>query len=129
MPVILDASAVLAVLFQEPGQDVVKAALGSGAAISAANIAEAMARLVKDGMASEPAARALSALPMTLHALDYDLAIRAGAMFVQTRPFGLSLGDRACLALALRERLPVLTADRIWAQAGPVVGVEVRLIR
>ena len=89
----------------------------------------AMARLVKDGMPAEQAERALSGLPMTLHELDYDLAIQAGAMFARTRAFGLSLGDRACLALAARERLPAMTADRIWAQAGPLVGVEVRLIR
>jgi len=129
MGIILDSSAILAVLLQEPGQDIVKAALGGGSAVSAANVAEAMTRLVKDGMPSEQAERVLSALPMTLHALDYDLAIQAGAMFAQTRPFGLSLGDRACLALARRENLPALTADRIWLQAGPLVGVEVRLIR
>jgi ribonuclease VapC len=129
MGIVLDSSAVLAVLFQEPGQDAVKAALGSGAAISAANLAEAMTRLVKDGMPAEQAARALSALSMTLHELDHDLAIHVGAMFAQTRPFGLSLGDRACLALAKREKLPALTADRVWLQAGPLVGVEVRLIR
>jgi PIN domain nuclease of toxin-antitoxin system len=50
-------------------------------------------------------------------------------MVAQTRPLGLSLGDRACLALARRERLPALTADRIWLQAGTLIGVEVRLIR
>lgn len=129
MSIVLDTSAILAVLFQEPGQEVVKAALGGGSAISAANLAEAMARLVKDGMPADQAERALYALPMTLHDLDHDLAIRTGAMFARTRAFGLSLGDRACLALAARERLPVMTADRVWAQAGPVVGVEVRLIR
>ena len=129
MSIVLDTSAVLAVLFQEPGQEMVKAALGGGSAISAANLAEAMARLVKDGMPADQAERALSGLPMTLHELDYDLAIQAGAMFARTRAFGLSLGDHACLALAARERLPAMTADRIWAQAGPLVGVEVRLIR
>ena len=129
MDIVLDSSAVLAVLFQEPGQEVVKAAFGRGAAISAANLAEAMTRLVRDGMAAEIAARALSALPMTVHDLDHDLAIQAGAIFAQTRPFGLSLGDRACLALARQEKLPALTADRVWLQAGPLVDVEVRLIR
>jgi PIN domain nuclease of toxin-antitoxin system len=129
MASILDASAVLAVLLQEPGQDAVKAALASGAGISTANLAEVMTRLVKDGMPPERAERALAALPMTLHELDYNLAVQIGAMFALTRPFGLSLGDRACLALATREQLPALTADRIWARVGPLVGVEVRLIR
>ncbi len=129
MGVILDSSAVLAVLFQELGQDVVKAAFNDSAGISVANLAETMTRLVRDGMPPEQAERALAALPLTLHDLDYDLAIQAGALFAQTRPFGLSLGDRACLALARREKLPALTADRAWLQAGPAVGVEVRLIR
>jgi PIN domain nuclease of toxin-antitoxin system len=50
-------------------------------------------------------------------------------MFAVTRKFGLSLGNRACLALALRQNMPMLTGDRIWAQAGPLVGVTVQLIR
>lgn len=129
MGIILDSSAVLAVLMQEPGQDAVKAALASGAGISAVNLAEMTTRLVQDGMPTDRAERVLAALPIALHVLDYDLATQAGALFAQTRPFSLSLGDRACLALAMRERLPVLTADRTWAQAGPLVGVEVRLIR
>jgi ribonuclease VapC len=129
MAIILDASAVLAMLLQEPGQDAVKAALASGAGISAANLAEVMTRLVKDGMPAERAEHALAALPMTLHELDYALAIQAGVQFARTKAFGLSLGDRICLALAAREQAPALTADRIWLQAGPLVGVEVRLIR
>jgi ribonuclease VapC len=71
----------------------------------------------------------LLALPITVVDLDAHPAIAAGAMVGQTKAFGLSLGDRSCLALAKREHLPALTADRIWLQAGPLVGVEVRLIR
>lgn len=58
---------------------------------------------------------------------DTDLALRAALLRNSTRPYGLSLGDRACLALARREGLPVLTADRSWAKLD--VGVEVVLIR
>jgi ribonuclease VapC len=50
-------------------------------------------------------------------------------MLIHTKPFGLSLGDHACLALAKRENLPALTADHSWLRAAPLVGVEVRLIR
>jgi ribonuclease VapC len=50
-------------------------------------------------------------------------------MFTVTKPFGLSLGDRLCLALPRREKQPAVTTDRSWAEAGPLVGVTVQLIR
>jgi PIN domain nuclease of toxin-antitoxin system len=129
MQVVLDASAVLAVLFRESGQGVVRAALRDGAVISAVNVAEVISRLVGTGMAADEAASAAMALPMSLHDLDEALAIEMAAITVHTRRFGLSLGDRACLALARRQTLPALTADRAWLHAGPLIGVEVRLIR
>jgi ribonuclease VapC len=129
MAVILDSSAVLAYFLNEPGWNVVEDAIAASAGISSANLAEVMSRLVMDGTDVGKAASTLIDLPMTVFDLDATLAIQAGAMFTSTRPFGLSLGNRICLALAARERLPALTADRIWAQAGPLVGVEVRLIR
>jgi ribonuclease VapC len=129
MPLVLDTSAVLAILFREPGQDVVRSALHEGALLSTVNFAEAITRLVRDGMAADRAAAAITALPMGLRELDAQLATDAGALFAQTRPFGLSLGDRACLALARQEGVPTLTGDRVWLQVAPLVGVEVRLIR
>jgi PIN domain nuclease of toxin-antitoxin system len=84
---------------------------------------------MRDQADAAASADVLLALPVTVADLDARLAIDMGAMVAQTRPLGLSLGDRACLALARRERLPALTADRIWLQAGTLIGVEVRLIR
>jgi ribonuclease VapC len=129
MPFVLDTSAVLAILFREPGQDVVRSALHEGALLSTVNFAEAITRLVRDGMAADRAAAAITALPIGLRDLDAQLATDAGALFDQTRPFGLSLGDRACLALARQESVPALTGDRVWVQVAPLLGVEVRLIR
>ena len=129
MPFVLDTSAVLAILFREPGQDVVRSALHEGALLSAVNFAEAITRLVRDGMAADRAAAAITALPIGLRDLDAQLATDAGALFAQTRPFGLSLGDRACLALARQESVPALTGDRVWVEVAPLLGVEVRLIR
>jgi PIN domain nuclease of toxin-antitoxin system len=68
-------------------------------------------------------------LPITIVDVDLDLALCAGVMEQSTRRYGLSLGDRICLALAPWERLPAITTDRTWAQAAPVVNVEVRLLR
>jgi len=129
MSTILDSSAVLASLFQEPGQDLVAAALAEGAGLCTANLAEVMTRLVRAGMPPADAAQVVAELPVTVFDLDTDLAVRAGAMFALTRPFGLSLADRCCLALALREQAPVLTAGRAWEPAGAAVGASVRLIR
>jgi ribonuclease VapC len=129
MPLVLDTSAVLAILFREPGQDVVRSALHEGALLSTVNFAEAITRLVRDGIAADRAAAAITALPIGLRELDAKLATHAGALFAQTRPFGLSLADRACLALARQEGVPALTGDRVWLQVAPLVGVEVRLIR
>ncbi len=129
MKFVLDASAVLALLFREAGHDLVHDALRAGAAISAVNLAEAVTRLVRDGMAGDQAALAVSSLPLDLYALNEELAVHAGALFAETRRFGLSLGDRACLALARQQAMVALTGDRLWLQVGPVIGVEVRLIR
>ena len=97
--------------------------------MSSVNLAEVMTILVRDGLPPADAERALAKLPITIHAFDAVLAREAGAMLAITRKFGLSLGDRACLAVAQRENLPVLTGDRAWADAGPLVGVTVKLIR
>lgn len=129
MPFVLDTSAVLAILFRETGQDVVRSALHEGALLSTVNFAEAVTRLVRDGMAADRAAAAITALPIGLRDLDAQLATDAGALFTQTRPFGLSLGDRACLALARHEGVPALTGDRVWLEVAPLLGVAVRLIR
>jgi ribonuclease VapC len=129
MPAILDSSVILAYLLDEQGREAAEQAIAARASISSVNLAEVMTRLTRDGANVGASTEVLLALPITVVDLDAHLAIAAGAMVEQTKPFGLSLGDRACLALAKREQLPALTADRIWLQAGPLLGVEVRLIR
>jgi PIN domain nuclease of toxin-antitoxin system len=97
--------------------------------MSAVNLAEVMTRLVRNGVTQATAEQALGTLPVLIHGQDDALALQTGALFATTRPFGLSLGDRACLALAQREAMPALTADRAWVQVGPLVGVTIRLVR
>jgi ribonuclease VapC len=129
MPVILDSSVILAYLLDEQGREAAEQAIAARGIICSVNLAEVMSRLMRDQADAAASADVLLALPVTVADLDARLAIDAGAMVAQTRPLGLSLGDRACLALAKREKLPALTADRIWLQAGTLIGVEVRLIR
>ncbi|MEO8811962.1 MAG: type II toxin-antitoxin system VapC family toxin [Caulobacteraceae bacterium] len=123
---VVDSSAVLAYLRDEPGGEVVEKALNSSA-LSAVNAAEVMTKLIQRGEGSAVAAAVVASLAYRIVAVDADLGLAAGRIHAATRAFGLSLGDAVCLALAEREGLPALTADRAWAEIG--IGVEVRVIR
>jgi ribonuclease VapC len=125
---ILDASAVLAFLFREPGQDRVMEALQTEPRMSTVNLAEVVTKYVLRGSAAQ-GERLHHELPVTFVPVDEDLAVQAALMAAVTKPFGLSLGDRICLALARRTGLPVLTADRSWLDVAGTLGVKVEAIR
>lgn len=118
---VLDASALLAYLHDEPGSDAVTGAISESAAISAANWAETLSKVAETGVDPAQVARDLEEQGL-LHGLlevvplTADDALVIGGLRVQTKEFGLSLGDRACLALGMRLELPILTADREWAE-------------
>ena len=126
MTVVLDASAVLAVLNSEPGGDKVSGHL-SGGLMSAVNAVEVGTRLVDAGMTPDIANEAIDLLGMTIVDFDGELAAVATALRPATCRAGLSLADRACLALAVRENLPAITADQLWSSVD--VGVKVEMIR
>ncbi len=123
---VLDSSAILAILNNEPGADAVEAMLDD-ALVSTVNYAEVVAKLVERGSTSGQAQSALRSIALTTSDFDIVLAQRTGALRAETIRRGLSLGDRACLALAEREGVPAVTGDRTWV--GAVSGVEIRLIR
>jgi len=122
----LDTSAVLAVVFGEPGADRVLPELAGGA-ISAVNIAEITAKMVDRGFDWTDARAAVNRFGLSVAPFDAPLAFASGSLRNGTRARGLSLGDRACLALAQRDRLRVLTADRAWGDLD--LGVEIEVIR
>jgi PIN domain nuclease of toxin-antitoxin system len=124
--VVLDASAMLAVLNGEPGADEVWDHL-PGARLSAVNAAEVAAKLVDGGIDAEEAGQTLTRLGARIAPFEEADVVPAAHIRAATRSAGLSLGDRACLALARRLGLPALTADRQWRDIQ--VDVEVRLIR
>ena len=124
--VVLDASAVLARTLHEPGADRVDALI-DGAWISAVNLAEVAQRLIDGEMDEMSAITMLEALPCKIAIFDRADAYDAALLRRETQKRGLSLGDRACLALGKRLGLPVHTADRAWAELD--LGVEVVLIR
>jgi ribonuclease VapC len=108
----------------------VRAAIGSGTAISAVNWAEVLSRLGELGMDPTVEGRRLTKLArgrLTIVPFDADHAEEAARLRPLTRHLGLSLGDRACLALGFALSLPVLAADRSWSQLDP--GFRVELIR
>lgn len=125
---VLDASALLALLLDEPGADRVKAVL-IGASMNVVNLAEVVGHYSRLGAAREAVERLLAPLPIRLLPADEGLSYEAGMLRMVTATQGLSLGDRYCLALARREGLPALTAERRWPRVAPVIGVDVELIR
>jgi ribonuclease VapC len=124
--VILDASAILAVLRNERGRDIVLP-LMTGGRVSSVNLIEILTRLVDLGAPPSIAYQEVSGLGLTIEPVDADLAFDAANLRPLTRAFGLSLGDRVCLALARRLQVPVYTADRVWAELK--LGIEIVVIR
>ena len=124
---VLDAPAVLAYLLDEAGAEVVEEALASGAVIGAVNLAEVLSKLVDAGEDPVAADLALDALPLDVLPFDRDVAVTAAGLRRGTIGAGLSLGDRACLAVGRMLGEPVLTADRVWL--GLVEDVPVHAIR
>ncbi len=123
---VLDASAALAVLRSEPGASMV-VALQETSLMSAVNLAEVHGRMVQLGMQSEQAWQAALRIASQIVSFDERHARATADLLPRTRALGLSLGDRACLALAIERKLPVLTADKAWKTLR--VGVEIRVIR
>jgi ribonuclease VapC len=126
--VVLDASALLALLKREPGADRVAAAIGD-ARISAVNHAEVVSYFVHAGTPVEAIETMLRPLPLEVIVADRELATLAGELRGATAEAGLSLGDRFCLAQALTDGLPAWTADRSWADVAAKIRVEVVVIR
>jgi len=123
---VLDSSALLAYLNGETGADIVAGVIGD-ALVSAVNLAETVTKLVERGGSLDRARAVLGVIDLDVVDFTRSLAEQAGGLVALTRSRGLSLGDRACLALAAREGLPAFTADRAWISL--TINVEVRLIR
>ena len=124
--IIADASAVLALLKQEPFGRFDARRLFR-AIISAVNLSEVLERLCSGGLSELEADEAVATLNLRVEVFDESQARLAAYLRPQTRRAGLSLGDRACLALGISLGQPVVTADRAWATID--IGVEVILIR
>jgi len=123
---VLDASALLAVLHREPGREWVAQHL-QGSAISAVNWAEVLQRALVLGLDLAQTQAAVEALGVSVLPFTTEDAQTSARLWPGTRRLGLSLGDRACLALAQRLQLPVATTDRVWGQLD--IGIQVHVLR
>lgn len=126
MSYVVDASAVLAFVNNEPGSEAVESVLDN-AIISTVNLAEVGAKLVDKGMTVEEARQVRTSLGLQVRDFDESLAEESVRLRSVTKSGGLSLGDRACLALAVLEKAEVLTTDRIWAELD--IGCDIQVIQ
>ena len=124
--VVIDASALLALLNAEPGADVVAEALPQGV-ISAVNLSEGVAKLCDAGMPEKAIHQALQPLGIEIVPFDEEQAYQAGLLRISTQDLGISLGDRACLSLAKKLGIDALTAGRAWAELS--IGTTIKVIR
>lgn len=124
--IVVDSSAVLAAIKDEPGGDEVERDI-RGARISAVNLSEIIGWLAERGFAPENIVRIVTSFDLTVEVFDRSRALAAGLLAAQTKRRGISFGDRACLALTAELGLPVVTGDRNWRNLD--IGVDVRLFR
>lgn len=125
---VLDASAVLCLLKGEAGADRVIDVLPRST-ISAVNVSEVYAKLADVGGSEERIAHAIGVLHLKVEPFDGRQAEVAGMLRPATKAFGLSFGDRACLAVARVKAATALTADRVWAELPEALGISVQLLR
>jgi PIN domain nuclease of toxin-antitoxin system len=123
---VLDASAVLALIQKEPGGVQVVGYL-QGGRMSAANYAEVLYTLGRSGIEIELARKLVEVLRVKVVPLTANIAARAASLGTVGSRYGLSLGDRACLATAVEFGVPAVTADRVWSDLD--IDVEVIAIR
>lgn len=125
--IVLDASAILAVLSEEPGHEKLTSELLADSVASSVNLAEVQTKLVlRGGNPEEAWEDALSPVREILPFTE-EHARLAGSLVVHARPLGLSLGDRACLAVGIALHAPVYTAERAWKDLK--LGVRINVIR
>ena len=121
---VLDASALLAILNNEAGAQRVLEILPESVA-GAVNVCEVVGKLTGGGMNIDDARTSIELIVPEIVPFDSELAYTAGALIAYTKKFGLSLGDRSCLALGLMRKNTVVTAEKLWAKLKLDVLVEV----
>ena len=126
-PAVLDASAVIALLREERGADVI-ADYAVGALISTVTLQEVVKVLLVDGVSVDLARGMIGSLSLDIRTHEADDAWAAAMLWQATKAKGSGLGDRTCMALAIAEGLPAVTTDRAWSELA-IPGLSVILAR
>jgi ribonuclease VapC len=127
---VMDASALLALARGEQGSDTVQDYLDSAqCVISSVNLAEVGGKLIDLGLPQSELSRALKQFNVDVVDFGFELSVQTSSLRERTKAQGLSLGDRACLALALQFDAPAVTADNAWQRLDPNLNIKVLLIR
>jgi len=121
--VVLDASAILALIQEEPGAEIIKPLLKQ-AMMSTVNIAETLTSLQKADIGPEEGIEYMSLLVNEIVDFDLDQAVEVALFYPKTKHKGLSLGDRACLALGKKYRATIYTADKAWKEIDPELNIQ-----
>ena len=124
--IVFDSSVVISILKQERGFESAESSL-SDALISTVNMSEVATYLVKNSVPSDTIQEVLASFPIQVVPFDESLALQTGCLYSSCKHLGLSLGDRACLALAISRKLPVLTADLVWSKLD--LGIPIQVLR
>ncbi len=126
----MDASALIAMVRGERGADVVEEYLESAqCVISSVNLAEVGSKLIDLGLPQSELPRALKQFNVDIVDFGFELSLQTSQLRDGTKAHGLSLGDRACLALALQFGAPAVTADSAWQRLDDELGVKILMIR
>ena len=125
--IVLDASAILAIIFQERGAEKLTDELMDNAVASTVNLAEVQSKLIKKGLDPDEAWEDALSLVTAAEPYTSEQARIAGDLITRTEKYGLSLGDRSCLALAISLKAPVYTTEQIWKNLK--LGIPIHVIR
>ncbi|ESA37135.1 protein domain protein [Leptolyngbya sp. Heron Island J] len=126
MSVVFDSSAIIALIKEEPGHEIVRPYVHEGFSLTV-NFAEAVAYFARTISSKAVLWEILAPFMDGIVPLNKETSFLTGYLSRETKRQGLSLGDRACLALGISKKMPVLTADKKWAELD--LPVDVRLIR
>lgn len=125
--VILDASALLALIQEETGAEIIKPLL-KFSVMSAVNVTETLSVLQRTNISPEEGLTLITDIVTTIVPFDLEQAAQVAKLHPLVQPQGLSLADRACIALGIKLQIPIYTADRIWDEL-KLDNIDIRLIR